>query len=52
MAPFYSILACWVGGTFPIELLPRFFQVFQPLMPFYPAMGAVRETIGGFYQFV
>ena len=37
------------GGTFPIELLPRMFQVFQPFMPFYPAMNALRETIGGFY---
>ena len=38
------------GGTFPIELLPRLFQVLQPYMPFYPAMNAVRETIGGFYE--
>ena len=38
------------GGTFPIELLPRFFQILQPFMPFYPAMNAARETIGGFYQ--
>ena len=38
------------GGTFPIELLPRTFQVLQPFMPFYPAMNAVRETIGGFYK--
>lgn len=38
------------GGTFPIELLPRLFQVLQPFMPFYPSMNAVRETVGGFYQ--
>ena len=38
------------GGTFPIELLPRPFQVLQPFMPFYPAMNAARETIGGFYD--
>ena len=38
------------GGTFPIELLPRLFQILQPFMPFYPAMNALRETIGGFYQ--
>lgn len=38
------------GGTFPIELLPRLFQVLQPFMPFYPAMNALRETIGGFYH--
>lgn len=37
------------GGTFPIELLPRVFQILQPYMPFYPAMNAARETIGGFY---
>ena len=37
------------GGTFPIELLPRHFQVLQPFMPFFPAMNALRETIGGFY---
>lgn len=37
------------GGTFPIELLPSFFQRLQPFMPFYPSMTAVRETIGGFY---
>lgn len=37
------------GGTFPIELLPRVFQLLQPFMPFYPAMNAARETIGGFY---
>lgn len=38
------------GGTYPIELLPRFFQVLQPYMPFYPSMNAARETIAGFYQ--
>lgn len=37
------------GGTFPVELLPDFFQRVQPFMPFYPSMSAVRETIGGFY---
>ncbi|MBR2707856.1 MAG: YhgE/Pip family protein [Bacilli bacterium] len=37
------------GGTFPVELLPRGFQIMQPYMPFYPAMSAARETIGGFY---
>ena len=39
------------GGTFPVELLPRGFQLLQPFMPFHPAMNAARETIGGFYQF-
>lgn len=39
------------GGTFPIELLPQMFRVLQPFMPFAPAMNAVRETVGGFYQY-
>ncbi len=38
------------GGTFPIELVPDFFQKLQHFMPFYPSMNALRETIGGFYQ--
>jgi len=38
------------GGTYPIELLPRAFAVLQPIMPFYPAMNVLRETIGGFYK--
>ena len=37
------------GGTFPIELLPRTFQVLQPFMPFSSAMSALRETVAGFY---
>jgi len=38
------------GGTFPVELLPRVYQVLQPVMPFYPAMNALREIVGGFYK--
>lgn len=38
------------GGTFPIELLPNFFQNLQPFMPFNPALNMLREVIGGFYQ--
>lgn len=38
------------GGTFPIELLPGFFQNVQPFMPFNPALNILRETIGGFYN--
>ena len=44
------IQAAGSGGTYPIELLPRFFQILQPYMPFYPSMNATRETIAGFYQ--
>jgi putative membrane protein len=37
------------GGTFPVELLPRAYEILQPIMPLYPGMNALRETIGGFY---
>jgi len=39
------------GGTFPIELLPRIYETLQPIMPLYPGMNALRETIGGFYGY-
>eukprot|EP00833_Pecoramyces_ruminatium_P010250 jgi/Orpsp1_1/1184282/evm.model.c7180000088908.1 len=50
----FSILALVIqvagsGGTFPIELLPRIYETLQPIMPLYPGMNALRETIGGFY---
>ncbi|NMM62325.1 YhgE/Pip domain-containing protein [Clostridium sp. P21] len=35
------------GGTFPIELMPQFFQNINPMMPFTYAIGAMRETVGG-----
>jgi len=37
------------GGTFPVEMLPKAYQIAQPIMPFYPALNLIRETIGGFY---
>ncbi|OUM59528.1 hypothetical protein PIROE2DRAFT_69843 [Piromyces sp. E2] len=37
------------GGTFPIELLPRIYGTLQLVMPLYPGMNALRETIAGFY---
>jgi YhgE/Pip-like protein len=37
------------GGTFPIEVTPRFFQILNPFLPFTHAIVALRETIGGIY---
>ncbi len=38
------------GGTFPIEVLPKVFQILYKYMPFNYSMNAVRECIGGFYE--
>lgn len=38
------------GGTFPIEVLPKVFQILYKFMPFNYSMNAVRECIGGFYE--
>lgn len=38
------------GGTFPIEVAPRFFQKVYPLLPFTHSMAAMRECIGGMYK--
>lgn len=35
------------GGTFPIQLTPRFFQVINPYLPFTYAISMEREAIGG-----
>ncbi|NFO88170.1 YhgE/Pip domain-containing protein [Clostridium botulinum] len=35
------------GGTFPIELTPRFFQIIHPFLPFTYAISFAREAIGG-----
>ena len=37
------------GGTFPIEVAPKFFQAVYPLLPFTHSMAALRETVGGMY---
>ena len=37
------------GGTYPVEVLPRIFQILYPAMPFRYAMDAMRECIGGMY---
>ncbi len=38
------------GGTFPIEVLPKVFQLLYKFMPFNYSMNAVRECIAGFYK--
>lgn len=35
------------GGTFPMELVPKFFQVLNPFMPFTYCVSALRELISG-----
>ena len=37
------------GGTFPIEVAPRFFQIVYPMLPFTHSMAALREAVGGLY---
>lgn len=38
------------GGTFPIEVTPKFFQVVNPYLPFTYSISMLREAIGGVYQ--
>ncbi len=37
------------GGTFPVQVLPVFYQVLYRFMPFAYSMGAARECIAGMY---
>lgn len=37
------------SGMFPIEMMPRFYQVINPLLPFTYSIDAMREAIGGIY---
>ena len=37
------------GGTYPVEVLPNFFRVLYPFMPYNFAMNAMREALCGFY---
>lgn len=37
------------GGTFPIEVLPKVYQMIYKYLPFPYAMDAVRETLAGMY---
>lgn len=38
------------SGIYPIELMPRFFRLLSPMLPFSYGIDAMRETIGGFYN--
>ncbi|GAA0447631.1 YhgE/Pip domain-containing protein [Lentibacillus halophilus] len=35
------------GGTYPVALLPEFFQVINPFLPFTYAIDLMREAVGG-----
>lgn len=35
------------GGTFPVEVMPQFYQIMQPYLPFTYAIGALREAVAG-----
>lgn len=37
------------GGTYPIQLLPQFFQIIHSLLPLTYGIGAIREVMGGIY---
>lgn len=38
------------SGTYPIEMMPEFFQKLHPLFPFTYGINAMRECIAGFYD--
>lgn len=38
------------GGTFPVEVLPKVFQVLYKYMPFAHSMNAIRETVAGMHE--
>ena len=37
------------SGLYPIEMTPDFFRAVYPFLPFTYGIGAMRETVGGFY---
>lgn len=37
------------SGMFPVEMMPEFYQVLNPLLPFTYSIDAMREAIGGMY---
>lgn len=37
------------SGLYPIEMTPDFFRAIHPFLPFTYGIGAMRETVGGFY---
>ena len=46
---FMVIQVAGSGGTFPIQVTPRFFQLVNPLLPFTHLINAMRECVGGIY---
>ena len=46
---FMVIQVAGSGGTFPIQVTPRFFQMVNPLLPFTHLINAMRECVGGTY---
>ncbi|MBC8062319.1 MAG: hypothetical protein H7Y18_16850 [Clostridiaceae bacterium] len=40
-----QLTAC--AGTFPLEVVPHFFKLLNPIMPFTYCVSALRETISG-----
>ena len=38
------------GGTFPIQVTPRFFQLINPILPFTHLINAMRECVAGMYE--
>ncbi len=37
------------SGTYPVEMMPPFYQLINPLLPFTYSIDAMREAIGGMY---
>lgn len=37
------------SGMFPVEMMPSFYQVLNPLLPFTYSIDAMREALAGFY---
>jgi putative membrane protein len=37
------------GGTYPVEVVPKIFQILYPFMPFKFGMNAMREAVSGLY---
>lgn len=40
------------GGTFPVQIIPEFFRYINPFLPFTYSISALRETVGGIYEYV
>jgi putative membrane protein len=47
---FMVIQVAGSGGTFPIQVTPKFFQMVNPLLPFTHLINAMRECVGGVYE--